>query len=189
MGGLTVLKELRQSLPQVDFVYLGDTARVPYGIRSAETVCEYSLQNAQFLLDQGAQAIIVACNTASAYALELLQFKLDVPVLGVVEPGAMAAQAASSNGKVAVIATEATVRSEIYLKFLKGLDKNLQVKQKATPLFVPLVEEGRLEPEVLKPIFDIYFKDFEGFDFDTLILGASVITRVEQKRARMPNVS
>jgi glutamate racemase len=173
VGGLTVYRELIRKLPDEDFIYLGDTARVPYGIRSPETIRKYSLQNCLFLIEKGAGLIVVACNTATASALPFLQSILKVPVLGVVEPGASAALQASRDKKIGVIGTEATIRSKVYETALKSRDSGVSCFAKATPLLVPLTEEFLLKDEVLTPILDHYLKDFSLAGIDTLILGCT----------------
>jgi len=144
LGGLTVVRALGERLPGESIVYLGDTARVPYGTKSADTVARYSLMSAGFLLRKDVRLLLVACNTASASALPRLERELPVPVLGAVEPGASEAVAATRGGQVGVIGTLATVRSEAYLRAIAALDGRVDVVQLACPLFVPLVEEGWL---------------------------------------------
>lgn len=173
VGGLTVYRELLRRLPGEDFIYLGDTARVPYGIRSPETIRKYSLQNCLFLIEKGAGLIVVACNTATASALPFLQSVLKVPVIGVVEPGAEAALKASPGKKIGVIGTEATIRSQVYEKALRSRDSSVSCLVKATPLLVPLVEESLLKEEILLPVFEHYLKDFAQGSVDTLILGCT----------------
>jgi len=173
VGGLTVYKELLELLPDESFLYLGDTARVPYGIRSPETICKYSLQNCLFLLEKGAELIVVACNTATASALPYLQSELKVPVLGVIEPGVRTALATTRSKRVGVIATETTIRSGVYAEALKARDANLVCVSQATSLFVPLVEEGVMSEAILFPIFDHYLKIFARENVDTLILGCT----------------
>ncbi|MBF0107522.1 MAG: glutamate racemase [Deltaproteobacteria bacterium] len=139
VGGLTVYQELKQLLPAEWFVYLGDTARVPYGTKSKEVVLKYALQNSLFLLDQGVKMIVVACNTASAYALRYLQDRLKVPVVGVIESGVKAALAHTKNLKVGVIGTEGTIKSGAYERLLKQANPTITVFSRATGLFVPLI--------------------------------------------------
>lgn len=171
VGGLTVLRELVLSFPNKEFVYLGDTARVPYGIRSAETIRQYAKEDAQFLVDEGAELIVVACNTATAWALESLRQEFDVPFVGVVEPGVNAALKVTA-GNVGIIATEGTIQSQVYEESLKALNPKVNCVSKATPLFVPLVEEGLFQEAILQPVFQNYFGDFSA-DIDTLILGCT----------------
>lgn len=173
VGGLTVYKELLELLPDESFLYLGDTARVPYGIRSAETIRKYALQNCLFLLEKGAELIVIACNTATASALPFLQSVLKVPVLGVIEPGVQMALRTTRSKRVGVIATETTIRSGVYETALKARDANLVCVSLATPLFVPLVEEGVLSDAVLFPIFEHYLGVLKQSNVDTLILGCT----------------
>lgn len=173
IGGLTVFKELTELMPLEHFVYLGDTARVPYGTKSADVVLKYALQDSLFLLDHGVKLIVIACNTASAYALDYLQDKLEVPVMGVIEPGARAGLAATKNRRIGIIGTEGTIRSGAYESVLKKMSGRVFCLSKATGLFVPLVEEGVHQPEILKPIFHHYLSDFLVHDIDTLILGCT----------------
>ncbi len=170
VGGLTVLRALRNTLPSVDLIYLGDTARVPYGGRSRETVIRYSLECAEFLSSQGIDALVVACNTASSYAVDDLSKNLDIPVVGVVEPGVKSAVAVSK-GKVGVIGTSATINSGTYQRLLR--DHGVEVLSKACPLFVPLVEEGVLAGEIVDRVVDMYLRDLKEAGVDTLILGCT----------------
>ncbi len=173
LGGLTVLKEIAQALPEEDLIYVGDTARVPYGVKSPETVTRYSQEICDFLLRQNVKAIVVACNTASALALPKLRDWYQVPLLGVLEPGVRAAIAASRSHRIGVIGTPATIRSESYPKAI--LEKNLeaQVLSRACPLFVPLVEEGWTDHEVTRRVAEIYLENWRKGEIDTLILGCT----------------
>uniref|UniRef100_A0A7C2VBP4 Glutamate racemase n=1 Tax=Hydrogenobacter sp. TaxID=2152829 RepID=A0A7C2VBP4_9AQUI len=170
VGGLTVLKALRRTYPEVDFVYLGDTARVPYGNKSAQTVIRYSLECAEFLLNEGIDLLVVACNTASSYALEVLKGSLPIPVFGVIEPGVKRALE-NTKGKVGVIGTKATISSCAYKNLLEI--NGVEVHQRACPLFVPLVEEGLLEGSIAEAVVKHYLKDLMEKDIDTLILGCT----------------
>ncbi|GAB6066380.1 glutamate racemase [Aquifex pyrophilus] len=170
VGGLTVLKAIRNRYRKVDIVYLGDTARVPYGIRSKDTIIRYSLECAGFLKDKGVDIIVVACNTASAYALERLKKEINVPVFGVIEPGVKEALKKSRNKKIGVIGTPATVKSGAYQRKLE--EGGADVFAKACPLFVPLAEEGLLEGEITRKVVEHYLKEFKG-KIDTLILGCT----------------
>ncbi|MDQ7037836.1 MAG: glutamate racemase [Aquificota bacterium] len=170
VGGLTVLKAIRNRFPNIDLVYLGDTARVPYGNRSPETVIRYSLECAGFLMERGIEVLVIACNTASSYAIEELKKKLPVPVVGVVEPGVREAVRVS-RGRVGVIGTRATVRSGSYQRLLK--EAGLEVIARACPLFVPLVEEGVVEGEIAEKVVRMYLEDFLRIGVDTLILGCT----------------
>jgi glutamate racemase len=152
-GGLTVLRALFRRFPQARFAFLGDTARLPYGSKSRRTIARYAAQSAQFLVrEQGAEFLVIACNTASALALDAIEDAVSVPVLGVIEPGAAAARAASTTGDVLVIATDATVQSRAYTAACRAL--GLRVLEKACPLLVPLVEEGWTGPEI--PILGVH---------------------------------
>jgi len=173
IGGTTVVKELMKSLPNEKIVYFGDTARVPYGNKSKETVITYSRQIAGFLLSQGVKAIVIACNTASALALETLRHELDVPVIGVVKPGAKAAAEATRNNRIGVIATRATINSGIYEEFLHKTDPEIKVFTKACPLFFPLVEEGWIADDITRQIIHRYLDDLLEKDIDALILGCT----------------
>ena len=174
VGGLTVLRELLQRVPQADYLYFGDTARLPYGSKSVETVAKYAISAAQFLQGHGADYLVVACNTASALALDAITHGVEIEVLGVIEPGAQAAAAASKSRKAVVIATEGTVGSHAYKKALEA--HGIAAEEKACPLFVPLVEEGWTEHEITERVAHIYLdSQFEGTfaDADTLVLGCT----------------
>ncbi len=171
VGGLTVLKALRDAYPEVDFVYLGDTARVPYGNKSPQTVTRYSLEGAEFLVSEGVDLLVIACNTASSYALETLRESLSIPVFGVIEPGVKSALSSTKNKKVGVIGTKATISSNAYKRLLEA--QGVKVFQRACPLFVPLVEEGILEGEIAKRVVEYYLTDLKEKDIDTLILGCT----------------
>jgi glutamate racemase len=173
-GGLTVLKALLELIPAADYLYFGDTARLPYGSKSAETVARYAVEAAHFLEDQGAQILVIACNTATALALDSIVAAAHVPVIGVVEPGAEAAARASGNKKVVVIGTEATVASHSYHKALQA--RGLAAHEKACPLLVPLVEEGWIEHPVTEQVARIYLSEaFSGGfeEADVLVLGCT----------------
>ena len=171
VGGLTVLKAIRKHYPRVDIVYLGDTARVPYGTKSKDTVIRYSLECAEFLKEKGVELLVVACNTASSYALEVLRSKFDFPVFGVIEPGVQEAIKKTKNKKVGVIGTPATIKSQAYQKLLKLF--GYEVVAKACPLFVPLVEEGILEGEIARKVVEYYLSELKDSGIDTLILGCT----------------
>jgi glutamate racemase len=173
-GGLTVLKALLQLIPAADYVYFGDTARLPYGSKSVETVARYAVEAAHYLESQGAQMLVIACNTATALALDAITSAARVPVVGVVDPGAQAAAAATRNRKIVVIGTEATVSSHAYLKALEK--QGLEAREKACPLLVPLVEEGWIEQAVTRQIVEIYLSEAFADRFenaDTLVLGCT----------------
>ena len=173
IGGLTVLKEIVAKLPHENIIYLGDTARVPYGIRSPETVTRYSFENTQFLLSQEIKMLVVACNTASAISLEAVKKEFPLPVIGVLEPGARAAVASTKTRKVGVIGTEATIGSGAYEKAIKKLDPNVEVHSLACPLFVPLVEEGWTDNDVAALVAEKYLAPLRGTGIDTLVLGCT----------------
>jgi glutamate racemase len=173
LGGLTVLREIERVLPQEDLIYLGDTARVPYGVKSAETVTRYSQEICDFLLRQEVKAIVVACNTASALALAKLQSCYPVPLLGVLEPGVEAAVKASRHRAIGVIGTEGTIKSESYPKAILSRCPEARVLSRACPLFVPLVEEGWLAHEITRRIAEIYLESWSHGEIDTLILGCT----------------
>jgi glutamate racemase len=174
MGGLTVLKALLNLLPDANYLYFGDTARLPYGSKSAETVAKYALGATEFLEKQGADLLVIACNTATALALDKITQSAHVPVVGVVEPGAEHAASASKNRKIVVIGTEATINSHAYHKALEA--RGVQVREKACPLFVPLVEEGWAEHSVTEQVARIYLNEAfsDGFESaDVLVLGCT----------------
>ena len=185
IGGLTVLKEIVAALPDENIIYLGDTARVPYGIRSAETVTRYSFENTQFLLAQEIKMLVVACNTASAISLEAVKKEFPLPVIGVLEPGARAAVRETRTRKIGVIGTEATIASGAYEREIARLDARIVVHSLACPLFVQLVEEGWVDNEVAELVARTYLAPFTATGIDTLVLGCthypllkSVIIRV-----------
>jgi glutamate racemase len=173
-GGLTVLKALLEVIPDADYVYFGDTARLPYGSKSTETVAKYAVGAAHYLEQQVVQMLVIACNTATALALDQIAQAVRVPVVGVVEPGAERASAASKNRRVVVIGTEATISSHAYLKALEA--RGLQAREKACPLLVPLVEEGWVEHQVTEQVARIYLGEAfaDGFQSaDVLVLGCT----------------
>lgn len=173
IGGLTVFKEVSGSLPLEDIVYLGDTARVPYGIRSAETVARYSFECTDFLMGKSIKVLVVACNTVSAISLAGIRERVSIPVIGVIEPGAKAAVAATKNRRIGVIGTEATIRSSAYFKAIKQLDETVKVFGLACPLFVPLVEEGWTEGEIARLVAEKYLGSLKEKDIDTIVLGCT----------------
>jgi glutamate racemase len=172
VGGLTVLRAVRAQLPDEDLLYLGDTARVPYGNRGAETIRRYALNAAGLLADTGIKALVVACNTASAFALEALRDSLDVPVIGVIEPVARVAAEHTRTGVVAVLGTRGTVGSEVYPAAIRAHAPHA-VMQQACPLFVPLAEEGWSNDPVTRAVADRYVATFAGTRVDTVILGCT----------------
>ena len=173
-GGLTVLKPLVELIPDADYLYFGDTARLPYGSKSVETVARYAVEAAHYLEAHGAELLVIACNTATALALDRITAAAHVPVVGVVEPGAEAAASLSKNERVVVIGTEATVSSHAYRKALEA--RGLNAREKACPLLVPLVEEGWVEHAVTEQVARIYLDEAfaDGFrDADVLLLGCT----------------
>ena len=173
VGGLTVAREIMRQIPDERIVYFGDTARVPYGSKSPNTIIRYSRQIIRFLRTKNVKAIVVACNTASAFALETIKPELDIPIIGVVKPGAKVAAQTTQNGKIGVIGTEGTIRSEIYTKTIHRENKDAQVMGRACPLFVPLVEEGWIKDPVTVAVAERYLQPFKESDIDTLILGCT----------------
>lgn len=184
-GGLTVLRELVKLLPGADAIYLGDTARLPYGSKSRETISRYAVSSAKFLEEQGADLLVIACNTATALALEDIQVSLPIPVIGVVEPGAAAALAASHGGDVLVLATAATVQSGAYTRALSAV--GLKAYEKACPLLVPLVEEGWTEHPVTDEVIRIYLEEAlkAAPETKTLLLGCTHYPLIEPAMRRV----
>jgi glutamate racemase len=173
-GGLTVLKALLELIPDADYIYFGDTARLPYGSKSVETVGRYAVEAAHYLEAHGSEVLVIACNTATALALDRITAAAHVPVVGVVEPGAEAAASVSKNKKAVVIGTEATVSSHAYRKALE--ERGVEAREKACPLLVPLVEEGWVEHSVTEEVARIYLSEAfaDGFhDADALVLGCT----------------
>ena len=173
IGGLTVAHEVIRQLPHESLVYFGDTARVPYGPKSPETVRRYSREIAGFLRDQGVKGIVIACNTATAHALETLRSEMDMPVIGVVEPGARAAVAATREGHIGVIGTAGTIKSGAYERAIRALDPNVMVTPRACPLFVPMVEEGWIDHEATRLVAREYLEPMLEAEIDTLVLGCT----------------
>jgi glutamate racemase len=172
VGGLTVFREIARELPRQPLIYLGDSARVPYGTKSPATVVRYARQAAQFLLARDIGMLVVACNTASAAAMPELTASLSVPVIGVIEPGAQAAVNKTS-GVVGVIATEGTIRSRAYTKAIHAIDPDVEVIESAAPLFVPLAEEGWSNTHVAREVAEIYLEPLIDAGIDTLVLGCT----------------
>ena len=185
VGGLTVVAAIRRLLPAEDIFYLGDTARVPYGGKSAATIERYSLEISGLLLAEGAKVIVVACNTASALAVPRLQETLRVPVLGVIVPGAAAAAAATRNGRVGIIGTKATVRSGAYERALHRLSPTVETHAQACPLLVPLIEEGLLEDPKTDPFITEYLRPLLAAGVDTLVLGCTHYPLLQSALARL----
>lgn len=173
VGGLTVLKEIIKELPSENIIYLGDTARVPYGTRSPELVTKYSLENARFLMSKEIKILVVACNTSSSISLPSLVKNSSVPVIGVVEPGARAAVARSRTRKIVVIGTETTISSSSYTKAIKSIDSSIEVIGIACPLFVPLVEEGWTKGDIITLTAKKYLSPLKRYNADTLVLGCT----------------
>ena len=173
LGGLTVVRALRARLPHESLIYFGDTARVPYGPKSPDTVRRYAAQITDWLLSEGVKAIVIACNTATAHALQHLQATVTVPVIGVVEPGARAAVAATTQGVIGVIGTSGTVASVAYERAIQALSPTSTVHALACPLFVPLVEEGWIDHPATRLIAHEYLATLAGLRVDTLVLGCT----------------
>jgi glutamate racemase len=175
VGGLTVQRAILDALPGLDTVYLGDTARVPYGTKSPEVVTQYSIRNGRVLVDHGVEMLVVACNTASAVALPAMREAFAVPVLGVVEPGARAAARATRTGKVGVLGTQSTVASGAYQRALAALIPGVVVTARACPLFVPLAEEGWTDPgdEVVRLVARRYLEPIRASGVDVVVLGCT----------------
>ena len=171
VGGLTVVREIMRNLPDERIVYFGDTARVPYGSKSKNTVIRYSRQIVHFLETQQVKAIVIACNTASALALDTIEKEIDLPIIGVVKPGARVAARETTKKRGGVIATEATINSHLYRELIQQIDPEITVVGKPCPLFVPLVEEGWRKDPVTEIVARRYLKEMQDEKVDTLILG------------------
>lgn len=173
VGGLTVLKELMKALPQEDTIYFGDSARFPYGTKSPDTIIRYSLEIASFLSNRDIKLLVVACNTASAVALDALKQQFSIPVVGVIEPGARRAVSVTKTGRVGVIGTEGTIRSGAYAKAIKRMNPQVEVLTRACPLFVPLAEEGWVDNDVARLAARTYLQGLKEEGVDTLVLGCT----------------
>ncbi len=173
VGGLTVVHALLEALPREHLVYLGDTGRYPYGTKSAETVTRYSIENVDFLVAKGVKMLVVACNTASAVALDALAGRFELPIVGVIEPGARAAVARTRNGRVGVIGTEATIASGAYTSALRALQPGLEIYTRACPLLVPLAEEGWVEGPIPRAVAETYLATLQKSGIDTLVLACT----------------
>ncbi len=173
IGGLTVYQQIARLLPAENLIYLGDTARCPYGTKSHDVVTRYACENSDFLAERNIKMLVVACNTVSAVALLALQERYSIPVIGVIQPGASAAVQSSQNGKIGVIGTEATIASGAYTQALRGLDSSLEIYTRACPLLVPLVEEGWVENAVARSTVALYLRSLKQSGIDTLILGCT----------------
>lgn len=167
------MREIARSLPQEDTIYLGDTARVPYGTKSPDTVIRYSLEIASFMVSRDIKLLVVACNTASAAALSVLQEKLTIPVVGVIDPGAKRAVEVTRNGIVGVIGTAGTIRSSAYARAIKKINPDISVIARPCPLFVPLAEEGWTDNEVARNAAALYLEELKNSGVDTLVLGCT----------------
>jgi glutamate racemase len=173
IGGLTVAQEVIRQLPHESVIYFGDTARVPYGPKSPDTVRRYSREIASFLGDQGVKSIVIACNTATAHALSALREEMDMPIIGVVEPGARAAVAASTRGHIGVIGTVGTIKSGAYERAIRDLDPDVMITVRACPLLVPLVEEGWTDHDATRLVAREYLQPMLDAHIDTLVLGCT----------------
>jgi len=173
IGGLTVLREIQRLLPNENFIYLGDTARVPYGTKSSKTVITYSQSNSRFLISKGIKLLVVACNTASAVALPSLRWDFEIPIIGVIEPGARKAASITRSGKVGVIGTPSTIKSNAYNKALENISPEIKIYSKSCPLFVPLAEEGWTEGEIAELTAKTYLEPLRKTGIDVLILGCT----------------
>ena len=173
VGGLTVLHEITELLPHEHLIYLGDTARFPYGSKSADTVRRYAIENSEFLAEKGIKMLVVACNSAAAVGLEALRERFDIPVIGVIEPGAQRAVKQTRNGKVGVIGTETTISSGLYTRALRSLRADLEIYTRACPLFVPLAEEGWVDNDVARSTAAAYLTSLKRSGIDTLVLGCT----------------
>jgi len=174
LGGLTVVKAIRKELPREKLAYFGDTARIPYGTKAPETILRYSRQIVRFLLKkEKVKAVVVACNTSSAWALKTLRREFDIPILGVIEPGAYAAVEVTRNGKIGVIGTEGTIYSKAYPEAIHALNPKIKVAAQACPLFVPLVEEGKLTGPLAEEVVREYLRPVLRAGVDTLLLGCT----------------
>lgn len=173
VGGLTVAREIMRQIPNERIVYFGDTARVPYGSKSKDNIIKFSRQIIRFLQTENVKAIVIACNTASALALDEMQQEFDLPILGVVKPGAKVAVETTVNKRIGLIGTEANIRSGVYTRYIKSLDDEAKVFEKACPLFVPLVEEGWLHDDITLQVASRYLEELKEKDIDALIMGCT----------------
>lgn len=173
VGGLTVAREIMRQIPNERIVYFGDTARVPYGSKSKDIITKYSRQIIRFLLTENVKAIVIACNTASALAIDTMQKEFDIPIIGVVKPGAKVAAATTVNGNIGLIGTEATIHSGMYTEFIKSIKPDANVIGKPCPLFVPLVEEGMLHDTITDQVAERYLNELKDKNIDTLIMGCT----------------
>ncbi len=184
LGGLTVVKELMKQLPHEDIVYFGDTARVPYGTKSKESIISFSKENTDILIKKNVKMVVVACNSSSSYAMPLLKKHYTIPILGVIKPGAEKAARLTRNNRIGVIATSATIKSGQYTKNILKFNRNAKIISQPCALFVPLVEEGWFDDEATKLIAKTYLSSLNKFKIDTLILGCThypLLRKVIQK--------
>jgi glutamate racemase len=196
LGGLTVVKALKSVLPAEDIVYLGDTARLPYGTKSAEAIRKFAVQDTEFLIGRNVKMVIVACHSACSVALEELQKRYTLPIVGVIDPGARAAVEATRNNRIGVIGTNLTITSGSYERAIRGYRRNVEIVAKSTPLFVPLAEEGWLNNDVAYCAAAAYLKPFKDEEIDTLLLGCThypllkkVIARAFGRKIRLVDSS
>ena len=173
IGGLTVVREIIRRLPRENIIYLGDTARVPYGTKSSRTVIAYSLNNAEFLVSRGIKMLVVACNTSSAVSLPSLSGELEIPVIGVIGPGAKKAAEVTKSKRVGVIGTPSTIKSGAYKKALEAVSPDIEVYSRACPLFVPLADEGWTGGKISELIAEEYLAPLKEYDIDVLVLGCT----------------
>lgn len=173
VGGLTVAREIMRQLPDENIIYFGDTARVPYGSKSRDNIVRFSRQIIRFLQTRKVKAIVIACNTASALALETVKEEFDIPIIGVIVPGARAAVNETRNKKIGVVGTEGTIRSLTYTKVIQEMDPLAEVLGKPCPLFVPLVEEGFARHHITEEAIEYYLKELKDSSIDTMILGCT----------------
>ena len=173
VGGLTVAREIMRQLPDENIVYFGDTARVPYGSKSKENIIRFSRQIIRFLKTKNVKAIVIACNTASALALDVVKNEFDIPIIGVIVPGARAAVRETRNKKIGVVGTEGTIHSEMYTKVIREMEPEASVLGRPCPLFVPLVEEGLAKHHITDEVIEIYLEEMKHSDIDTMILGCT----------------
>ena len=173
VGGLTVVDEIMKQLPNEQIIYFGDTARVPYGNKSKKTIIRYSNQIVNFLLSKNIKAIVIACNTASAFALESIVSEVSIPVVGVIKPGARIAASVTKNSNIGIIGTKGTISSDIYQRFLNEIAAEVKVYGKACPLFVPLVEEGWINDPITFDVAKRYLSEFMDYNIDTLVLACT----------------
>jgi len=173
VGGLTVLRAIKKMLPMEQLIYLGDTARVPYGNKSKETIVRYSIENTKFLMQFNIKMLVIACNTSTAMSIEILRNMFQIPIIGVIEPGAKRAVEVTKNKRIGVIGTVATIKSKAYQNIIRSYEKKAIIFAKPCPLFVPLVEEGLVKGPVAEAVIEMYLKDFKIKNIDTLVLGCT----------------